>query len=126
MRLNIKNGYEEAVSLKMYKSANGYSYAEAKDRAGAIEYVFEQTGNHLDFDNFFISGTQHKIRDQKIDMSLLVPTGTVIKMEPSMRDMMGWDTENDQDMYRKDLPDRLWKMTASGVLECLDCHSESE
>lgn len=126
VRLNIKNGYEEAVSLKMYKSANGYSYAEAKDRAGAIEYVFEQTGNHLDFDNFFISGTQHKIRDQKIDMSLLVPTGTVIKMEPSMRDMMGWDTENDQDMYRKDLPDRLWKMTASGVLECLDCHSESE
>ncbi|MFT4791573.1 MAG: phage shock protein PspC (stress-responsive transcriptional regulator) [Arcticibacterium sp.] len=121
--LNIKNAYEEVISLKKYKSANGYSYIEAKERANAIEYRFDYSGNHLEFNNYFISATNHKIRDQKIDMTLLVPTGTIIVLDPSMRELLGWDTKNDQDMYRKDLPDQLWEMTDSGTLKCLDCLS---
>jgi len=126
INLNIKNAYEEAVHLKTYKSANGYSYKEAKERAQAIAYGFDSSGNHLQFNNYFLSETHQKIRDQKIDMTLLIPTGMVIKIDASMRELMGWGTENDQEMYRKDLPDHLWKMTASGILECLDCNSYQE
>lgn len=121
--VNIKNAFENTVSLKTYKSAHGFSYQEAKKRAEAIEYEMDYSGNHLYFNNYFISAPNQKIRDQKVAMSLLVPTGTIIKLDPSMAELMGWDTKNDQDLYRKSLPDHLWKMQDSGVLECLTCNS---
>ena len=121
--VNLKNTIENNMYLKTYKSAHGYSYDEAKKRAAALEYEMEQIGNTIYFNDHFISESNQKMRDQKIEMSLIVPNGTIIRMDPSMSEIMGWGNKNDQDMYRKDLPNETWKMSSNGVLECLSCDS---
>lgn len=124
--VNIKNTVDNSVSIKTYKSANGYSYEKAKNRASALLYNMEQIGETIYFDDYFISAPHQKMRNQKIEMSLIIPNGTVVKIDPSMSEMMGWENKNDQDMYRKDLPNEIWKMGESGVLECLSCISSVE
>jgi phage shock protein PspC (stress-responsive transcriptional regulator) len=124
--VNIKNTVDNSVSIKTYKSANGYSYEEAKNRASALLYNMEQIGETIYFDDYFISAPHQKMRSQKIEMSLIIPNGTVVKIDPSMSEMMGWENKNDQDMYRKDLPNEIWRMGESGVLECLSCISSVE
>ena len=124
--VNIKNTVDNSVSIKTYKSANGYSYEEAKNRASALLYNMEQIGETIYFDDYFISAPHQKMRNQKIEMSLIIPNGTVVKIDPSMSELMGWENKNDQDMYRKDLPNEIWRMGESGVLECLSCISSVE
>ncbi len=124
--VNIKNTVDNSVSIKTYKSANGYSYEEAKNRASALLYNMEQIGETIYFDDYFISAPHQKMRNQKIEMSLIIPNGTVVKIDPSMSEMMGWENKNDQDMYRKDLPNEIWRMGESGVLECMSCISSEE
>ena len=80
-------------------------------------------GNTLYFEDYFISAPNQKMRNQKIEMSLIIPNGTIVKIDPSMSEIMGWGNKNDQDMYRKDLPNETWRMGETGVLECISCHS---
>ena len=120
--VNIKNTIENNISIKTYKSAHGYSYEDAKNRATALSYNMEQIGNTLYFEDYFIS-TPNQMRNQKIEMSLIIPNGTIVKIDPSMSEIMGWGNKNDQDMYRKDLPNETWRMGDSGVLECITCNS---
>jgi phage shock protein PspC (stress-responsive transcriptional regulator) len=121
--VNIKNTIENNISIKTYKSAHGYSYEDAKNRATALSYNMEQMGNTLYFEDYFISAPNQKMRNQKIEMSLIIPNGTIVKIDPSMGEIMGWGNKNDQDMYRKDLPNEIWRMGDSGVLECMTCNS---
>ena len=121
--VNIKNTIENNISIKTYKSAHGYSYEDAKNRATALSYNMEQMGNTLYFEDYFISSPNQKMRNQKIEMSLIIPNGTIVKIDPSMSEIMGWGNKNDQDMYRKDLPNETWRMGDSGVLECITCNS---
>ena len=121
--VNIKNTIENNISIKTYKSAHGYSYEDAKNRATALSYNMEQMGNTLYFEDYFISAPNQKMRNQKIEMSLIIPNGTIVKIDPSMSEIMGWGNKNDQDMYRKDLPNETWRMGDSGVLECITCNS---
>ncbi|MDA9331612.1 PspC domain-containing protein [Flavobacteriaceae bacterium] len=121
--VNIKNTIENNISIKTYKSAHGYSYEDAKNRATALSYNMEQIGNTLYFEDYFISTPNQKMRNQKIEMSLIIPKGTIVKIDPSMSEIMGWGNKNDQDMYRKDLPNETWRMGDSGVLECITCNS---
>ncbi|MDA0278721.1 MAG: PspC domain-containing protein [Bacteroidetes bacterium] len=121
--VNIKNTIENNIFIKTYKSAHGYSYEDAKNRATALSYNMEQMGNTLYFEDYFISAPNQKIRNQKIEMSLIIPNGTIVKIDPSMSEIMGWRNKNDQDMYRKDLPNETWRMGDSGVLECMTCNS---
>jgi len=124
--VNIKNTIENNISIKTYKSAHGYSYEDAKNRATALSYNMEQMGNTLYFEDYFISAPNQKMRNQKIEMSLIIPNGTIVKIDPSMSEIMGWGNKNDQDMYRKDLPNETWRMGDSGVLECMTCNSSIE
>ena len=121
--VNIKNTIENNISIKTYKSAHGYSYEDAKNRATALSYNMEQMGNTLYFEDYFISAPNQKMQNQKIEMSLIIPNGTIVKIDPSMSEIMGWGNKNDQDMYRKDLPNETWRMGDSGVLECITCNS---
>jgi phage shock protein PspC (stress-responsive transcriptional regulator) len=121
--VNIKNTIENNISIKTYKSAHGYSYEDAKNRATALSYNMEQIGNTLYFEDYFISTPNQKMRNQKIEMSLIIPNETIVKIDPSMSEIMGWGNKNDQDMYRKDLPNETWRMGDSGVLECITCNS---
>ncbi len=121
--VNIKNTIENNISIKTYKSAHGYSYEDAKNRATALSYNMEQMGNTLYFEDYFISAPNQKMRNQKIEMSLIIPNETIVKIDPSMSEIMGWGNKNDQDMYRKDLPNETWRMGDSGVLECMTCNS---
>ena len=121
--VNIKNTIENNISIKTYKSAHGYSYEDAKNRATALSYNMEQMGNTLYFEDYFISAPNQKMRNQKIEMSLIIPNETIVKIDPSMSEIMGWGNKNDQDMYRKDLPNETWRMGDSGVLECITCNS---
>ncbi len=121
--VNIKNTIENNISIKTYKSAHGYSYEDAKNRATALSYNMEQIGNTLYFEDYFISTPNQKMRNQKIEMSLIIPNGTIVKIDPSMSEIMGWGNKNDQDMYRKDLPNETWRMGDSGVLEGITCNS---
>ena len=124
--VNIKNTIENNISIKTYKSAHGYSYEDAKNRAAALSYNIEQMGNTLYFEDYFISAPNQKMRNQKIEMSLIIPNGTIVKIDPSMSEIMGWGNKNDQDMYRKDLPNETWRMGETGVLEGISCHSSMD
>ncbi len=111
------------VHVKVKKEASGRTRQVAKANAQEIQYNFEQTGNEIDFNGYFLLDSKEHFRDQDVRVTMYVPVGQVIYLDESTRSFLGWiDTKNK--MYRRDMPEHYFKMTEDG-LECLDCKSDS-
>ncbi|NNC70128.1 MAG: hypothetical protein HKN90_04815, partial [Flavobacteriaceae bacterium] len=115
--------FEESDSSQTYvkikKEASGRTRLVAKANAQEIQYNFNQVGNNLSFDGYFLLDAKEPYRNQDVRVTMYVPIGQILYIDESTRSFLGWiDTTND--MYRRDLPEHYFKMTENG-LECLDC-----
>lgn len=105
--------------VKVKKEASGRTRLVAKTNAEEIQYNFNQVGNTLSFDGYFLLDAKEPYRNQDVRVTMHIPVGQVIYVDESTRSFLGWiDTTND--LYRRDIPEHYFKMTENG-LECLDC-----
>ncbi|NBW27183.1 MAG: PspC domain-containing protein [Flavobacteriaceae bacterium] len=104
--------------VKINKEAKGFSFEDANSRAGKIKYGFKITGNQLILDNYLITELKDKYRDQKVEIKLYLPKGTLFRVNSSVKNFDYSDnsffnlhTSSDEYIYNVD----------NSQVKCLNC-----
>ncbi len=119
--IEIMKTDEALPYLQVERLAVGKSAAEAKNRAEKIKYSYKIEGNQLILDNYLLTEVANKFRDQKVEIYLYLPKGTLFKADESVQD---FDTHNN-DFFdlQYDSADYIYKVEESKV-KCLNCPPE--
>ena len=125
--------YSNSVSIEVLKTdealpyiqverlAVGKSAKEAKERAEKIKYGYKIVGNQLILDNYLLTQVTNKFRDQKVELYLYLPKGTLLKVDESVENF----DESDDDFFNLHYSsdDYTYKVDDSQV-KCLNCPSD--
>ncbi|MES2410411.1 MAG: PspC domain-containing protein [Bacteroidota bacterium] len=119
--IEIMKTDEALPYLQVERLAVGKSAAEAKNRAEKIKYGYKIEGNQLILDNYLLTEVANKFRDQKVEIYLYLPKGTLFKADESVQD---FDTHNN-DFFdlQYESADYIYKVEESKV-KCLNCPAE--
>ena len=117
---DIKQTNNENAYIKIRKESKGKNRMLANDFAESIEYEFELNSDELSLDGYFLSDVQHKYKDQFVDITLFLPTGSMIYLDRSTRTYLD-DVQNIQNIYDRDMPSNYFMM-GEFELECIDCN----
>ena len=71
--------------IKINKEAKGNSFENANIRARKIKYGFKIIGNQLVLDNYLITDLKDQYRDQKVEIKLYLPKGTLFKVNSNVK-----------------------------------------
>ncbi len=78
IRLIVRSTNDSIAKLYIEKTAKGNTFTQAKDRAQAITYQYGFENSTLQLDGYFTTDVNHKYRNQKIEIILYLPVGTVL------------------------------------------------
>lgn len=124
IRLNIKSAKDSIGKIIVEKSAEGSNQLDAKKRAEAIEYSYSFEKNSLVLDGFFTTDTANKYRDQKIEITIYLPVGTVVYPDENTTSYYSFNSE-----FKKssswDNEAHYYKVLKT-KFECLDCITKEE
>ena len=110
---------EEALPyFQIEKLAHGKSPSDAKKRADKIRYSYKIQGNQLIFDNYLLTEIGNKFRDQKVELFLYLPKGTLFKPDTSVENYD--QTDNDFFNLHSTSDNYTYKVDESKV-KCLNC-----
>jgi hypothetical protein len=123
VEFDIQQSNDGQVKLEVRKSAQARSHEEAGIRADSIKYNFSMDSNSITFDSFFSYPQIDLLRDQEVRLSLRLPVGKVVYLDPSMKRIID-DIQNVTDMYDPKMVSHYWIMNSEG-LTCLDCEEDS-
>lgn len=110
----------QGSSITYGYSAHGATYDRAAQRAGRINYHFQQQGDTLLFDSHFNLDNGELMRDQELQLTLNIPVGTRLVIDRELQRHI-WDLPFNQceDNYNypdDGRPDKTeWIMTESGL-----------
>lgn len=109
---------EKLPYLQIEKLAVGKSVTEAKKRAEKIKYSYKIAENQLILDNYLLTEVANKFRDQRVELFLYLPKGTLLKMDESVQD---FDDSND-DFFNLHFSsgNYIYRMGDAQV-KCLNC-----
>lgn len=120
VEFNVLHTDEKMPYLQIEKRAEGKSLIEAKKRAEKINYGYKIEGNRLTFDNYLLSEVANKYRNQKVEIYLYLPEGTLLKPDSSIQD---YDRSDDSFFNLHYSGDYLYKVENSQV-KCLNCPAD--
>ncbi|HEY6142232.1 MAG TPA: PspC domain-containing protein [Flavobacterium sp.] len=119
--LKIAQTDTQSAYIQIKKEAKGKTVLEAKQRAEKIKYSYQIIGNQLLFDNYLLTELKEKFRNQKIEITLFLPTGTLLKMDQSIEH---YDkTDEDYFSWNSDFSDAIYRVE-SDKIKCLNCPNE--
>ncbi len=78
IRLIVNSTKDSVGKIEIIKSSEGKDYQTARDRAESITYQTSFVGKELLLNNYFSTGVENKFRDQKIQITIFLPEGTVL------------------------------------------------
>ena len=113
---------DEAVPyLQVERLAVGKTAAEAKSRAEKIKYGYKIEGNQLILDNYLLTEIANKFRDQRVELFLYLPKGTLFKADETVQDYD--NSHNDFFNLHFSSADYIYKVGESEV-KCLNCPAD--
>ena len=113
---------EKQPYLQVEKIAEGRSMSEAKERAERIQYGYKIEGNTIILDNYLITSTQNKYRNQEVEIFLYLPKGTLFQPDSSLQE---YDYSDDYFFNLHFSGDYLYRVDENKVL-CLDCPPDED
>ena len=124
INLYIEASDSAEAYIKLKKKASGRTRLIAKENAKEIDYDFNQKGNVLSLNNYFLTDTDNGYRNQDLRLTVYIPKGQIIYIDKSNRSFLGW-IDTIENLSRRDMLEHYYIMTDKG-LDCLDCIDESE
>jgi phage shock protein PspC (stress-responsive transcriptional regulator) len=117
----IKSTDKAQAYLQIEKLADGKSFKEANERAEKIKYGFKVVGNQLLLDNYLLTEMASKYRDQRVELYLYLPKGTVFVADETVQHF----DESDNDFFNlhHSSDQYVYKVEETQV-KCLDCPIE--
>jgi len=126
VRLDLKLSPTDSIVVEVEKGARGARRIDARNRAEGIEYGYEWDGQAMNLDGFFTTESENKFRDQSLSLTVHIPGGTVILMDGSTFNRLGYRTEMYPSKTKVLFGAHTWLMDDKGVLNCLDCEEWDE
>ncbi|GHC53453.1 PspC domain-containing protein [Ulvibacter litoralis] len=124
IRLIIRHTNEDNGKIVVEKKAEGSSFINAKNKAEAIDYSYDLTGNRLLLDGFFTTETSNFYRNQEIEIIVYLPIGTILFADENTYSF------HRNESYYKDILDNgdegHYLKILNNKTECLDCPSSEE
>lgn len=117
----IKSTDKPQAYLQIEKLADGKSFSEANQRAEKINYGFKMEGNQLILDNYLLTNIENKYRDQKVELYLYLPKGTLFVADATVQNYDESDNEFFNLHYSSDK--YTYRMEETQV-KCLDCPTD--
>jgi phage shock protein PspC (stress-responsive transcriptional regulator) len=114
----IKSTDKAQPYLQIEKLADGKSFKEANERAEKIKYGFKVVGNQLLLDNYLLTEMASKYRDQRVELYLYLPKGTVFVADESVQHFD--ESDNDYFNLHHNSDKYTYKVEETQV-KCLDC-----
>lgn len=115
---------DDQVWLELNRSAKASSYEEAERRADSIRYNFQVDSNKLRLNAYFSYPQLYLLRDQEVEATLRIPTGTTIYLAESIKRIIE-DIPNVTNTYDPQMVGHHWRMEEDG-LTCLDCKATKD
>ncbi|WP_196890578.1 PspC domain-containing protein [Aureivirga marina] len=122
IRIRVKKSNNENSLLRIQKESEGKTFKNAIANTELIDYNFDTNEKELLLNGYFISPTINKRIDEEIDLDVIIPVGTIIYFDDSVKYLLS-NVKNVQRIYDRDMINHYFIMTKEG-LECLDCPDE--
>lgn len=119
--IKIRKSDDDTMSINIRKDADGSSTLAARDRAKNIEYAYEIDGNEILLDEYLITATSNKARNQEVTVTIYIPESMTVYFDDSTSRYIGRGIDNDRGYYRSGIAGQHWLMDEDGELQCLDC-----
>ncbi|MFN3968728.1 PspC domain-containing protein [Flavobacterium sp.] len=117
----IKSTDKAQAYLQIEKLADGKSFKEANERAEKIKYGFKVVGNQLLLDNYLITEMASKYRDQRVELYLYLPKGTVFVADETVQHF----DESDNDYFNlHHSSDKYTYKVEETQVKCMDCPAD--
>ncbi|HSD06309.1 PspC domain-containing protein [Flavobacterium sp.] len=121
VHIKIQKSDEKYIYFKIEKESKGKSLSEAKKRSEAIRYDYQIVGNQLILDNYLMTDFKNKFRDQEVEITLYLPTGTLFKTDSSVQN---YDWSNDDFFNMHYSSDKYTYRVDESKVKCLDCPAD--
>jgi phage shock protein PspC (stress-responsive transcriptional regulator) len=113
-RFTIEKSSTGEYLMLIKKRARGSNGENAQKNTEDITYNFSQKDSTIHFDPYYLLKEESKWRDQEVALTLKVPEGKSIYLNPKMRDIIN-DIENVENMWDGDMVGKTWTMTPDGL-----------
>ncbi len=118
--LSIKPNKLSSTSLEIQASAKGADEKKAQQAVEQLTYRWEQEGAFLFLDDQIKNQPLSGFQTKNIDMTLLLKEGQIIALDESLRKVLSYPVENNQNWNSRSTAGYLWKMGPQELI-CLDC-----
>ncbi len=112
--LHIEQGNGTQMVMEVAFSSRGRFTKDAKMSATKINYDWIQKDSVLFFNTFFTIANNEKWRNQKVNITLKVPKGTVIYFGEDLHQVI-YNQDNLQNYWDNDMDELMWIMTPVGL-----------
>lgn len=118
--LSIKPNKLSSTSLEIQASAKGADEKKAQQTVEQLTYRWEQEGDILFLDDQIKNQPLSGFQTKNIEMTLLLKEGQIIALDESLRKVLSYPVENNQNWNSRSTAGYLWKMGPKELI-CLDC-----
>jgi phage shock protein PspC (stress-responsive transcriptional regulator) len=119
LTVDVVSSKSDEIELYFNYSARGSSRKEATERAQNIQLKYKVEDNKLQIQEFISSALANKYRKQSLKLSIALPEGKSIYLDPSAEEII-YDIKNVSNTYDGKMLGHHWLMTSKG-LKCIDC-----
>jgi phage shock protein PspC (stress-responsive transcriptional regulator) len=124
VQLIVKSTSDSTGRMEIVKIAEGKTYDEARQRAEEINYRTSFSNGNLDLSGILTTDPSNKHREQKVQVTLFLPIGTVLYAADNTYSFHR-NTDYYGDILHNGYEEQYLKITREGA-ECLDCPAEEE
>lgn len=118
--LSIKPHKLSSTSLEIQASAKGADEKKAQQTVEQLTYRWEKEGDILFLDDQIKNQPLSGFQTKNIEMTLLLKEGQIIALDESLRKVLSYPVENNQNWNSRSTAGYLWKMGPQELI-CLDC-----
>jgi phage shock protein PspC (stress-responsive transcriptional regulator) len=118
VRMEIMPTSEKTAYILVEKTARGLSSNQARNRASKIQYNYSTNGNEIILDNYLLTSSDNKYRNQEVKIYLYLPEGTIFKADSSVQNYDNSDNSYFNLHFSND--NYVYKVRKNKV-KCLNC-----
>lgn len=104
--------------IQIERLARGGSLKDAKETAERIKYAYQIRGNKLVLNNYLLSDVASKWRDQRVELFLYLPKGTLFKPDSSVEN---YDHSDDDYFNLHYSSDAYAYQVFESQVKCINC-----
>ncbi|WP_460219521.1 PspC domain-containing protein [Psychroserpens sp. MEBiC05023] len=124
VRLIVRSTKDSIAKLRLERSARGFDFEDAKNRAERISYDYEIKNGELLLDSYLTIPLNESRKGQEVTVTLYIPEGAVLYADSNTYNFHS-NHHYHNDILDHDMEEHYLKIISNGV-KCLDCPEDED